>query len=180
MMAIIGLACKLLLSLSIVISKKRKNPFNYIDVIMNIIILYIQFQCLAVDPSLIEAYSRRSECYFQLCDFQSSLLNLKKCCLLNPEENYSDRLAFIYYFYGQCLFDQRMFVEALDCFSRAAEIKPNVQVYNTRTIACLSALGRHGECLALVNKHLEQDRENPDLFVMRARFDTPFAYYYIS
>ncbi len=42
-------------------------------------------------------------------------------------------------------------------------------IYSFYSIACLAALKRHGECLALVNKRLEIERDNADLFVMRAR-----------
>lgn len=49
-------------------------------------------------------------------------------------------------------------IESLFCFS----------------VACLAALQRHGECLALVNKRLEEETENPDLFIMRARLHELF------
>ena len=42
------------------------------------------------------------------------------------------------------------------------------------SIACLAALHRHGECLALVNKRLETDRENADLYILRARLHKLF------
>lgn len=43
------------------------------------------------------------------------------------------------------------------------------------SISCLAALQRHGECLALVNKRLEKDSTNPDLYVMRARLHDMFG-----
>ena len=42
------------------------------------------------------------------------------------------------------------------------------------SVACLAALQRHGECLALVNKRLEEETDNPDLFIMRARLHELF------
>ena len=42
------------------------------------------------------------------------------------------------------------------------------------SITCLAALERHGECLALVNKRLETETDNPDLYVMRARLHEMF------
>jgi hypothetical protein len=42
------------------------------------------------------------------------------------------------------------------------------------SVACLSALQRHGECLALINKRLEEDTGSPDLFIMRARLHELF------
>ena len=42
------------------------------------------------------------------------------------------------------------------------------------SIACLAALQRHGECLALVNQRLETEHQNADLYVMRARLHQLF------
>ena len=65
--------------------------------------------------------------------FQSAILNYKRVCVLEPNnfEHYS-RLAFIYFFQGQCLFDQKLYPEALESFSRAAEMRPEVIGYHTR------------------------------------------------
>lgn len=46
--------------------------------------------------------------------------------------------------------------------------------FKFNSVACLAALQRHGECLALVNKRLEEETENPDLFIMRARLHELF------
>ncbi|XP_067660873.1 tetratricopeptide repeat protein 16-like isoform X1 [Haliotis asinina] len=124
------------------------------------------------DPLL---YMERGECYVQLCDFQSAVLNYKKACLLGPSnEVFYSRLAFLYYFQGQMLFDQHLYAEALESFSRAAEMKPDNIGYHIRSISCLAALQRHGECLALVNKRLEIDNTNADLYIMRARLHEMF------
>ncbi len=42
------------------------------------------------------------------------------------------------------------------------------------SIACLAALQRYGECLALVNKRLETERDSGDLYVLRARLHRLF------
>ncbi|XP_054770214.2 uncharacterized protein LOC129278037 [Lytechinus pictus] len=134
-------------------------------------------------PKEVKFYLMRGEAYLQLCDFQSAILNLKKACVLQPDNHeYYARLAFVYYFQGQSLFDQCLFPEALESFSRAAEMRPEIIAYHTRSIACLAALQRHGECLALVNKRLETERNNPDLYIMRARLhqlfrNTTLCYY---
>ncbi|PVD22140.1 hypothetical protein C0Q70_17945 [Pomacea canaliculata] len=121
-------------------------------------------------------YRQRGEAFIQLCDFHSAILNYKKACLLDSSSSASyQRLAFLFYFYGQCLFDQRLFAEALEAFSRAAEMNPDNIGYHMRSISCLAALQRHGECLALVNKRLEKDSTNPDLYVMRARLHDMFG-----
>ena len=49
-----------------------------------------------------------------------------------------------------------------------------VHLYKFCSVACLAALQRHGECLALVNKRLEEETDNPDLFIMRARLHELF------
>lgn len=134
-------------------------------------------------PKEVKFYLMRGEAYLQLCDFQSAILNLKKACVLQPtNDEYYARLAFVYYFQGQSLFDQCLFPEALESFSRAAEMRPEVVSYHTRSIACLAALHRHGECLALVNRRLETEKTNPDLYIMRARLhqlfrNTTLCYY---
>ncbi|KAL8608187.1 hypothetical protein ACOMHN_016642 [Nucella lapillus] len=120
-------------------------------------------------------YRQRGEAYIQLCDFQSAILNYKKTCLLASNDMAAyQRLTFLFYFHGQCLFDQRLYPEALEAFSRAAEMNPDNVGYHIRSISCLAALQRHGECLALVNKRLEVDIDNPDLYIMRARLHEMF------
>ncbi|XP_063727905.1 tetratricopeptide repeat protein 16-like isoform X2 [Symsagittifera roscoffensis] len=134
----------------------------------------LKYQLAAAD--LAEPYKLRAEIYLDMCDFQSAILNYKKVCHLQPEEaGHFERLAFIYFFYGQVLFDQGQFPEALECFSRAAEMRPDTVGYHTRSIACLASLQRHGECLALVNRRIEAESDNPDLFVMRARLHQLFG-----
>ncbi|XP_038063686.1 uncharacterized protein LOC119734321 [Patiria miniata] len=126
-------------------------------------------------PREVRYYLMRAEAYLQMCDFQSAILNFKKACVLAPDNDaYYTRLAFVYYFQGQTLFDQCLFAEALESFSRASEMRPEVIGYHTRSVACLAALQRHGECLALVNKRLEVEHNNPDLYIMRARLHELF------
>ncbi|XP_013419989.1 tetratricopeptide repeat protein 16 [Lingula anatina] len=135
-------------------------------------------KCIILKPWVVDYYVLRAETFLQSTDFQSSILNYKKACVLDPDcAQYYTRLAFIYYMQGQCLFDQRLYPEALEAFSRAAEMQPNIEGYHTRSIACLAALNRHGECLALVNKRLEMENDNPDYYVMRARLHDMFRNY---
>ncbi|ESO83748.1 hypothetical protein LOTGIDRAFT_236422 [Lottia gigantea] len=120
-------------------------------------------------------YMERAENFIQLSDIQSAILNYKKACLMAPRnDNYYSRLAFLYFFLGQMLFDQRLYPESLELFSRAAEMKPENTGYHIRSISCLAALQRHGECLALVNKRLETEKNNADLLIMRARLHEMF------
>lgn len=78
-------------------------------------------------------YVERAEAYIQLCDFQSAILNYKRVCLMEPEnDDYYKRLAFLFYFQGQTLFDQRLYPEALEAFARAAEMAPDNVGYHIR------------------------------------------------
>ncbi|KAK2911666.1 hypothetical protein Q8A67_003799 [Cirrhinus molitorella] len=117
-----------------------------------------------------EFYVQRAETYLQLCDFQSAALDYKHACSLEPQtEAYPQRLAFIYYLQGQCLFDLGKFLEALESFTKAAELKPSFQPYHMRSLACLTALGHYSDCLRLVSNWLETDSQSADLFTLRAR-----------
>lgn len=132
-------------------------------------------KAINLQPQEVELYVHRAEAYLRLTDLSSAILNYKHACVLDPNKvQYYNRLAFVYYFHGQCLFDQKLFPEALEAFSRATEMRPDVIGYHTRSIACLAALQRHGECLALVNKRLETEQENADLYIMRARLHRLF------
>ncbi|XP_026107545.1 tetratricopeptide repeat protein 16 isoform X3 [Carassius auratus] len=117
-----------------------------------------------------EFYVQRAEAYLQLCDFQSAALDYKHACGLEPQtEAYPQRLAFVYYLQGQCCFDLGKFLEALESFTKAAELKPSFRPYHMRSLACLTALGRYSDCLQLVNNWLKMDGQSADLFTLRAR-----------
>lgn len=75
---------------------------------------------------------------------------------------------------GQCLFDQRLFTDALKKFSIACSIKPDNWSYNMRTVSCMAALGMHEDCLTLVTGCIEQDPQNVELYVLRARLKIKF------
>ena len=90
-------------------------------------------KAISLKPTECRYYVERGERYLGLCDFQSAILNYKKACILDPDNNdYYSRLAFIYYIKGQCLFDCKNYSDALDSFSRAAEMKPDEIGYHTR------------------------------------------------
>jgi tetratricopeptide (TPR) repeat protein len=90
-------------------------------------------KAISLKPTECKYYIKRGEKFLQLCDFQSAILNYKKACILDPDnDQYYSRLASIYYMKGQCLFDCKNYTDALECFSRAAEMKPDVIGYHTR------------------------------------------------
>ncbi|XP_016383352.1 tetratricopeptide repeat protein 16-like isoform X1 [Sinocyclocheilus rhinocerous] len=127
-------------------------------------------KAILLQPHQTKFYVQRAEAYLQLCDFQSAALDYKHACSLDPQtEAYPQQLAFIYYLQGQCCFDLGKFLEALESFTKAAELKPSFRPYHTRSLACLTALGRYSDCLRLVNNWLETDGQSADLFTLRAR-----------
>ena len=90
-------------------------------------------KAISLVPDNPDLYVQRAENYIELCDFQSAILNLKKTCILDPHNDQCYvRLAFLYFFEGQTLFDKQLYPEALESFSRAAEMQPNNVGYHIR------------------------------------------------
>ncbi|KAM9595186.1 tetratricopeptide repeat protein 16 isoform 2-T3 [Morphnus guianensis] len=58
--------------------------------------------------------------------------------------------------------------EAVICYSKAMNWIP-------RGIMCLVALNKFPECLWILNRNLEEDTRNPDLYVLRASFYERFG-----
>ncbi|KAK2845617.1 hypothetical protein Q7C36_010471 [Tachysurus vachellii] len=117
-----------------------------------------------------QLYAARAEAYLQLCDFKSAVLDYKHVCYLEPQKKaYFHRLAFVYYLQGQCYCDQGMFIEALDSFDKAVELKPDFRPYHMRSLACLTALGRYSDAIRLVTNWLNSETQSADLFTLRAR-----------
>jgi tetratricopeptide (TPR) repeat protein len=101
----------------------------------------------------VEFYVNRAECFIHLCDYQSAILNYKKACLLAPDI-YTGRLAFVFCLQAQCLADEKLYIEALENYSRASELDPAVDGYYLGSIVCLSTLGFHADCLSLVSQRI--------------------------
>ncbi|XP_008301892.1 tetratricopeptide repeat protein 16 [Stegastes partitus] len=125
-------------------------------------------KALNLQPEQTQLYVSRAEAYLQLCDFQSAAASYKRAWILQPGA-FSRRLAFIYYLQGQCLFDGGLFLEALEAFSKAAEVKPDCRVYQVRSLACLTAAGRHSDCLKLLDGWMTSGSPTAELHVLRAR-----------
>uniref|UniRef100_A0A8B9PX79 Tetratricopeptide repeat domain 16 n=1 Tax=Apteryx owenii TaxID=8824 RepID=A0A8B9PX79_APTOW len=103
-----------------------------------------------------ELYQQRAEAFLQLCDFQSAMLNFRKALTLSPAQQQPclERLALVLDLQGQCLLDQELYsLPILSC-----------------SIMCLAALNKFPECLQMVNRDLEEDVRNPDLYVLCASF----------
>ncbi|XP_037633814.1 tetratricopeptide repeat protein 16 isoform X1 [Sebastes umbrosus] len=125
-------------------------------------------KAITLQPQQTELCVSQAEAYLQLCDFQSAAACYKRLWHLEPRA-FSARLAFIYYLQGQCLFDRGLLSEALEAFGRAAEVKPGCRALEVRRLACLTAAGRHADCLKLVNGWMLSDAPTSDLYVLRAR-----------
>ncbi|XP_073495978.1 tetratricopeptide repeat protein 16 [Phyllobates terribilis] len=121
-------------------------------------------------PEKTELYAKRAEAFLQICDFQSAALNLKKACsIVSPEKEHIELLALTYFLQGQRLLEQNCHMDALEAFTCAAEVQPRNRQYHMHSISCLAALGRYAECIHLLNKQLEEERGDPDMYATRAR-----------
>lgn len=95
-------------------------------------LVYIR-KALLMDTGNIHYYVLRAEAYLQLCDYASAILNYKRVCIMDPDnEDYFSKLAFVYFLHGQCLLDEEQFLEALEAFSKAVEMRPQVPGYHMR------------------------------------------------
>nr|XP_056716148.1 tetratricopeptide repeat protein 16 [Euleptes europaea] len=140
-------------------------------------------KALNLDPKRVELYEQKAEAFLQLCDFQSAALHLRKVYSMTlVKEECLVRLAFILYLQGQSLFEQQVYLDALDSFTQASELQPKNILYRRRCIASLAALKRYNECLQMVNEEVARDQRNADLFVLRARlydyFGKPTSCFY--
>ncbi|XP_067377744.1 tetratricopeptide repeat protein 16 isoform X3 [Channa argus] len=125
-------------------------------------------KAITLQPEQIQLHAIQGEAYLQLCDFQSAAECYKRAWLLEPGA-FKDRLAFTYYVQGQCLFDRGLYKDALEVFSKAADVKPGCRAYAVRRLTCLTAVGHHTECLKIVNEWMASDSPSSDLYVLRAR-----------
>lgn len=89
---------------------------------------------IMLHPNCCKYYRLRGNAYLEICDFKSAVANYKRVVAMEPDDMEGwDRLALMYYFLGQSLFDCKLHSEALEAFTRAAEICPSVESYHTRT-----------------------------------------------
>lgn len=90
-------------------------------------------RALHLDSQLEDIYARRAEAYIQLCDFSSATQNLRRAYFFQPENtSYLERLTFVLYLQGQCLFEQCAFLDALSIFSQASELQPEKPQFRYR------------------------------------------------
>ncbi|XP_036892606.1 tetratricopeptide repeat protein 16 [Sturnira hondurensis] len=127
-------------------------------------------RALHLDSKLVDSYALRAEAYIQLCDFSSAAQNLRRAYSFQPDNtNFLERLTFVLYLQGQCLFEQGAFLDALHIFSQASELQPKKSCFRYRCMACLLALKRHDDCLSLVTEEVTHGTVNADVYILRAR-----------
>ena len=93
----------------------------------------------------IQFYMLRCEAFIQLCDFKSAILTINKLLgvilLWTEKEDASydeikasllDKIVFCYYAHGQTCFDAKFYVEALESFNKASELKHGNLFYNIK------------------------------------------------
>ena len=86
-----------------------------------------------IDSNNVNYYILRAEAFLNLKDFAASITNYKRVCIMLPDDDeHFSRLAHIYYLYGQQMQEEENFLEALEAFSKAAEMKPDIPGYHLR------------------------------------------------
>ncbi|XP_042193369.1 tetratricopeptide repeat protein 16 [Callorhinchus milii] len=133
-------------------------------------------KAISLQPERVELYVSLADAYLQFCDFQSAIMNYRRAYTLNPgNEELQLQVGFTTYIQGQCLFEMQMYSEALGAFTEASELCPENQGYQVRRIVCLAALGRFKEALQVANKLVMVQKNNPELYILRARIHDHFG-----
>ncbi|XP_068452386.1 tetratricopeptide repeat protein 16 isoform X2 [Clinocottus analis] len=125
-------------------------------------------KAINLQPEQARLHESQAEAYLQLCDFQSAAACYKRAGMLAPGR-YDARLAFVYFLQGHCLFDRGLFLEALQAFSRAVQLKPGCRTYEVKSLSCLAAAGHATDGLKLVTDWMLLDGPTSDLYLLRAR-----------
>lgn len=135
----------------------------------------------------INYYVLRTDCFIQLCDFKSAILTINKLLstifinLNQDNPNYNeikntlyDKIAFCYYMMGQTNLDSQLYMEALESFNKASEVKPDCLTFKVKSISCLFSMNRLSESIILMDKIIEENeshKNNCNLYVLRAKLN---------
>lgn len=133
----------------------------------------------------VQFFLLKCDCFIQLCDFKSAILTLNRLISLlsiyfepnNPtfielKAKLFEKIAFCHYMIGQTNYDSKLYLEALDSFNKACDIKPNNLTFKIKSISCLHAMNRLSDALSLMNKIINENdsyKDNSNLYVLRAR-----------
>ena len=93
----------------------------------------------------IQFYLLKCESFIHLCDFKSALITINKLLGLIAQwtdeddtrynelkSNMFNKIVFCYYALGQTNFDAKMYIEALEAFNKASELKPENLTFKIR------------------------------------------------
>lgn len=122
-------------------------------------------------------YILRAESLLHLCDFNSAILNLEKALSIRYTDELNKKCAFYHFLYGQILYDQKMYMLALDNFQLSIEREPDILIYHIRKLSCLWAMEEHSTCLQLVTHLITNHPDTADLLVIRANLYYFYAKY---
>ncbi|XP_068408049.1 tetratricopeptide repeat protein 16 isoform X1 [Eschrichtius robustus] len=132
---------------------------------------------LHLDSQLVEFYALRAEAYIQLCDFSSAAQNLRKAYSSQPENtDYLERLTLVLYLKGQCLFEQRAFLDALNVFSQASELQPEKFCFRYRWGIMYRRLREFDSAVEDFLKALDMMTEHQQDLVQQAQRQLLLAY----
>ncbi|XP_078406106.1 tetratricopeptide repeat protein 16-like isoform X2 [Cetorhinus maximus] len=133
-------------------------------------------KAIVLNPQMKEFYLKRAEAYLCIGDFQSSIVNYRKASTLDPSDgDILSQIAHTLYIQGQCLFEMKLYMDALLVFVQASEMQPENQHYHMRSVEVLIALGRLEDSVQLISNQLENVKSNPELYILRARLHDYFS-----
>ncbi|XP_048368119.1 tetratricopeptide repeat protein 16 [Sphaerodactylus townsendi] len=135
-------------------------------------------RALNLDPNKVEPYEQKAEAFLQLCDFQSASLHFRKAYFMTPRKKEClAHLAFILYLQGQSLFEQQVYLDALESFTQASELQPSNALYRRRRLPtpcfyniqeALEIDPGHPEAQLLLEKLRKKAQKNRDQAVCKA------------
>ena len=106
------------------------------------------------DTHNIDAYSQMLELYIGFSDHQ----NAQRCCKAILEMDLDEPWA--NYYMGLTL-EKESSMQALECFKKAIEKKPDVPEFHARLIGMLTNQGQHAECLSYIDEAIEHLPHEP-------------------
>ncbi|KAL7978508.1 hypothetical protein Chor_004325 [Crotalus horridus] len=108
----------------------------------------------------IDEHCQEGHLYFSQGEWEKAITCYTKALNLDPNK-------------GQSLYEQKVYLDALHSFTHACELQPQNTLYRIRSLLSFPppALPAwlFNDCLQMVNEEVELEKNNADLFVLRAR-----------
>jgi tetratricopeptide (TPR) repeat protein len=102
-------------------------------------------KAFSLDSFNVQFYLLKCEAFIQLCDFNSAISTLNKLISIlslythhgdtdydKLKKNIREKITFCYYMLGQTYLDNKLYVNALEAFSKASELMPNILNFKVR------------------------------------------------